>query len=227
MVWLLLLQSTSISTAGPIPEPAVLVVHGNYLLLRHLVPPKSLPAEASGDLRLLRVPDGKRSVLLTEGDQREILRRRLPHVKIGLQNMRPLRIEFEADKNSAVTRPCFELNQPIGAGNAIDGGRATVVSCDAGRARVRLYYDQLARAPKAPVALATGSYLGPIVLPKSLPTPAGQMMTFRTQVGPVTVDRSAVLMQPGRPGRSAFVRLSDGNIISATLADDGGNHDAN
>jgi hypothetical protein len=225
MMWFLWLQAAALPAAGAVPEAAVLVVRGDYLLLRHLVAPETLPLGASGDLRLLRVPDGARTILLTEADQREILHRRLPSAKMEPQRRRTLRIDFERVMGAVAPRLCFELNQPIAAGDAIDAGRATVVTCDTDRARARLSYDPTARVPKATIALAAGSYLGPVVLPSSLPQPAGQTMTLRTQVGPVTVDRAAVLVQPGRAGRHVFARLSDGKIISAPLADDGGHHD--
>ncbi|WP_077145902.1 hypothetical protein [Sphingopyxis sp. KK2] len=224
MMWLLWLQAAALPVADAVPGEEVLVVRGDYLLLRHLVATETLPASTSGDLRLLRVPGGARTILLTETDQRELIRRRLPNVKLAPQQPRTLRIDFERAMG-ATSRTCFELNQPVAAGEPIDAGGATPIACDASRQRVRLSYDLASRAPVSAVALAAGSYLGPVALPSLLPQPTGQTMTLRTRVGPMTIDRAAVLVQPGRAGRHAFVRLSDGKIISAPLADDGGPHD--
>ena len=223
-MWFIWLQAAALPAAGVVPKEETLVVRGDHLLLRHLVAAETIPAGTSGDLRLLRVPDGARSVLLTEADQIELLRRRLPSIEIQPQKRRALHVDFERSTNVTAPRPCFELNQPVAAGEAIDAGRAALVTCDVSRSRVRLSYDPTTRAPTATVTLTAGSYLGPVALPAALPQQTGKMLTLRTRVGPVTIDRAAVLMQPGRAGRRAFVRLSDGKIVSAPLADVGG-HD--
>jgi len=219
MIPFLFLQVAAL--AGSPDELPTIRIEGDYLLLRHLAADGSNPAAVDRDFRLLRAPDGVRSIILTPAQQSALLRRRLPALALQPRATTTIRIEFERMVDTANRLGCLATNQPVGAGEWIDATRAQPVACDASRARARLDYDAVARAPRAVTALPAASYLGPVVLPAALPQEPGRTMTLRTRVGPVTIDRSAVLMQPGRPGRSAFVRLSDGSVFAARLADEG------
>jgi hypothetical protein len=222
MLWLLWFQAAALPAGDALPERASLVVQGDYLLLRHLVAADRIPAGTPGDFRLLRAPGNATRIELTEAEQAELLRRRLPMAGLTPQRRGSLRVEFARSDNAASPRQCLALNQPVSAGDAIDAARVVSAPCEADRPRARLFYDHAVRAPVATTALAAGSYLGPVAVPAALPQPAGGTMTLRTRVGPVTIDRTATLIQPGRTGRRAFVRLSDGEIVAARLADDGG-----
>lgn len=46
---------------------------------------------------------------------------------------------------------------------------------------------------------------------------AGDALTVRVQVGPVVVERDVRALQPGRSGRSLFVRTAEGAVLSARL----------
>lgn len=48
---------------------------------------------------------------------------------------------------------------------------------------------------------------------------AGDPVTVRVIVGPVTIERKAQALQPGWAGRSVFVRTSEGSVLAARLED--------
>jgi len=220
MIAFLLLQAAAL--AGAPGDMPALRIEGDYLLLRHLVAAAAIPAGIDGNVRLLRVPEGKTGIVLTPDEQRQLLHRRLPTLRLRPKAQTALRITFDRRADLARQPACFALNQPIAADEWIAAGHVDRVPCDAGRTRAPVLYDASARAPRAAAALAAGTYLGRVALPAKLPQQRGEEMTLRTRVGPVTIDRSAVLMQPGRAGHRAFVRLSDGAIVAATLADERG-----
>lgn len=206
------------SSAGTVSP---LAVDGDHLLLHHLVARESIPAGIDPDFRLMRVPKGHRSITLTVEAQRKLLKRRLPNVKLAPRTAQAIEVTFARKTPAEDARPCFELGQPLEGGAWIGAEHIRQTACDDGRRAAPLAYDAAARAPRTLSALAAGSYVGRIVVPSRLPLPKGSELTLHTRVGPVAVDRNAVLEQPARPGRRAFVRLSDGSIIAAKLADEG------
>lgn len=225
MISALLLQAATLPHVAAAPDVAALDVEGDFLTLAHLVAPDDVPASVGGDLRLLKVPDGARSIVLTLDDQKRLLGRRLPALRLLPRVQRDIRITFAQPADDGRRAPCFALNQPVAAGLPVGRAQADAVPCDAAKARARIAYNRGAGAPVAATALSAGSYLGPVALPVALPHPPGSEMTLRTRVGPVTIDRSARLVQPGHAGRSAFVALSDGRIVAARLAAEEGNGD--
>lgn len=226
----LLFQATTLVPAAPAAvtaadidlEIAVIEVDGDTLTLAQLAAPRDIPAAVGGNFRLLKAPDGARSIVLTPGDQQRLLDRRLAAHRIAPRFSRAVRIVFSPRPTGMRPSPCFELNRPVTAGEALGRSQARVVACDPAKVRARLAYDREAGAPVAFAALPAGAYLGPALLPAVLPYPRGSAMTLRTRVGPVTVDRTAALVQSGRAGRRAFARLSDGRIIAARLPTDQG-----
>lgn len=225
MFSVLLLQAASLA-ASATPAGASLEIEGDYLTLAHLAAPGDIPPSIGRDFRLLKRPDGARSIVLTLADQERLLRRRFPALQLAPRARRDLRVTFAPTTHVGRGAPCFALNQPVAALEPIARAQADEVPCDAAKARARLGYDREADAPVATASLSAGSYLGPVLLPAVLARPRGAEMTLRTRVGPVTIDRSARLVQPGRAGRSAFVALSDGRIVAARLAaEPGDSHD--
>ncbi|NIJ36971.1 hypothetical protein FHR22_001655 [Sphingopyxis panaciterrae] len=225
MLSVLLLQAATLIPATPAAGATLLHVDGDYLTLAHLAAPGDIPAAAGGDFRLLKAPHGVRSIVLTLDDQKRLLHRRLPVFRIAPRTQHDVRVEFARSVNGNRRAPCLALNQPIGVGDPVDRAQASVVPCDHMKRRVLLSYSEDAGAPAARVALPAGAYLGPVLLPLKLPHRRGSEMTLRTRVGPVTVERSARLVQAGRPGRNAFVALSDGRVVAAPLPAEEGNGD--
>lgn len=225
MLSVLLLQAATLVPAIQAAGVMVLHVDGDYLTLAHLAAPGDIPAAAGGDFRLLKAPDGVNSIVLTLDDQKRLLRRRLPAFRIAPRTQHDVRVEFARSVNGDRRRPCLALNQPVGAGDPVDRAQASIVPCDPAKQPAQLAYSRDAGAPVARGALSAGAYLGRVLLPPSLPHQRGSEMTLRTRVGPVTIDRSARLVQPGRPGRSAFALLSDGRIVAAPVLAEGGNGD--
>lgn len=208
---------SAVTATGPDADVEVIEVDGDTLTLAHLAAPRDIPAAVGGNFRLLKTPGGARSIVLSPGDQQRLLDRRLPTHRIALRFSRAVRIVFSPRTPGIRPLPCLELNQPVAAGEALGRNQAIVVACDPAKVRTRLAYDREAGAPVSLAALPAGAYLGPALLPAALPHPRGSAMTLRTKVGPVTIDRTAALVQSGRPGRRAFARLSDGRIIAARL----------
>lgn len=51
---------------------------------------------------------------------------------------------------------------------------------------------------------------------------AGTPLTLRSVAGPVAIERPVTTLQPGRAGRSVFVRDGQGQVFAAPLAMEGG-----
>lgn len=225
MISILLLHAASLAAPAPPQGTVALEIEGDYLTLAHLAAPGDIPSSVGPGFRLLKRPDGARSIVLTPADQQRLLRRRLPAWRLVPRSAQDLHVAFAPPPTAGRPSPCFALNRPVVAREPIVRAQADEVPCDAAKVRTRLGYDRQAGAPIAASALAAGSYLGPVALPVTLARASGSEMTLRTRVGPVTIDRSARLVQPGRPGHSVFVALSDGRIVAARLAAETGDGD--
>lgn len=214
-----LLQAAALS-ASPLPQAEALAVEDGYVLLRHIVDSKNIPAGIDPDMRLLKIPVSRSAVSLTPADQHRLLARRLPGRAFRLRNNEGIRFSVRrADRVGH--HACFELNQPVAGGEWVGRDQVRPAICDSGRGVEALAFDRSGHVPVARSALDAGAYLGALDIPLTPPLPAGTQMTLRTRVGPVTIDRVASLAQPGVPGRKVFVRLSDGKVIAARLAEKG------
>lgn len=200
--------------------PITLDIEGRDLALTDLVSSSTLPRELEDDFILLTAPDGVEKIELPVEAQERLLRQRLPTYRLDLKQQRTLQISFSPSASRQQVT-CYALKQPVDAGGYLHAALAEVVACDATREVAEIRMSSAASAPQAVTALPQGAYLGEISLPRSFTHAAGSEMTLTTRTGPVTITRSAVLMQPGRPGRQVFIRLSDNRIIAARLGPDG------
>jgi hypothetical protein len=221
MIGLFIIQAAALAATGSPAATPSLAIEGDHLLLHHLVAPGEIPRGVSADMRLLTAPAGRRTLILTREAQERLLRRRLPAVRLAPRASGAVRLVFAPRGLRKAGGACFELREPLAAGAWVSVEQVSAVPCNDARVAAPLAYDRVARVPRTRLALAAGSYLGAIELPPTLPQPRGAALTLRTRVGPVTIYRDAILEQPGWAGRPAFVRLSDGNIIAAPLADEG------
>lgn len=116
---------------------------------------------------------------------------------------------------------CLAAVAPIPAGALPVRADFREAPC-AGDMVMALRYDGARRALAAVRDIAAGEV---ITAPPGSLLPdvrAGDTVTLVTHVGAATVERRVTAAQPGRRGRSIFVRTTDGRLIAAPLADEGG-----
>ena len=112
---------------------------------------------------------------------------------------------------------CLAAVAPIPTGSLPVRADFTEAACPGGEARA-LRYDAGRRALAATRDIAAGEVIAappPSLLPDVRP---GDTLTLVAHVGTATVERQVTAAQPGRHGRSIFVRTSDGRLIAAPLA---------
>lgn len=108
---------------------------------------------------------------------------------------------------------------PVGAVLTVDDVRPVACRTMSGRAPLR--YDRVRGVAVVGTPVAAGHYLGRVMPTSKGRVEQGARLTLRATVGPVTVERAVVAMQPGRAGRRVFVRDAEGRIFAVMLAMDG------
>ena len=116
---------------------------------------------------------------------------------------------------------CLAAVAPIPAGTVPVRADFAEAPCT-GEASHALRYDAARRALSAARDIAAGEV---IVAPPASLLPdvrAGDALTLGAHVGTATVERQVTAAQPGREGRSIFVRTSDGHLIAARFSRESG-----
>ncbi|HYC68878.1 hypothetical protein [Brevundimonas sp.] len=129
---------------------------------------------------------------------------------------------------SAVPEPLRARAVDTPVARVIGGSQSLSIRVMAARARAALpglspwlaiEGDGVVRITSAPIESPTA----PANSPTSAPAPsvsAGDVLTLRVTVGPVTVEREVRALQAGVPGGALFVRTADGAVLRALLAED-------
>jgi hypothetical protein len=116
---------------------------------------------------------------------------------------------------------CLAAVAPIPAGTLPVRADFRDAPC-VGEAVRALRYDPAHHAPVASRDIAADEVIAapPASLLPDVRT--GDALTLVAHVGTATVERQVTAAQPGRHGRSIFVRTSDGRLLAAPFADEGG-----
>jgi flagella basal body P-ring formation protein FlgA len=92
------------------------------------------------------------------------------------------------------------------------------VPCEATKVGAPVRFDRRASALRASAPLPAGTRLGRLALSAAPDIDKGDELTLRSTVGPVSVERQVVALQPGRSGGRVFVRDAEGQVMSAPLS---------
>jgi flagella basal body P-ring formation protein FlgA len=120
---------------------------------------------------------------------------------------------------AATERPgCSVLAAPVAAGEALVPSGLIPAACRPGASRAPLRLDRAGGIVRAEADLEAGAYLGRIALPAPPAVTPGEALTLVSTVGPVTIRRSVVALQPAKAGERLFVRDEEGQVTSVALA---------
>lgn len=170
------------------------------------------------DLIVANVPVGRSKVEIGPEEARRLLRNRVPNADFSLRYPGTVRLVSQRARSS-VERKCYVARRYLVAGDILSLDSVSETGCDGDRPSPSLGYDRVRGEPFANGSIEAGSFLGAVRPAQGRVVEQGQPLTFRTVDGPVVVERSVETLQPGRPGRPVFAKTEDGEVISATLAD--------
>lgn len=174
-----------------------------------------------GELVVAQIPENETSTLLTSADQQRLIRNRLPgqHLKLKYRVSLLLFVNNISRSDPKPSRVCYETKAPLSADSFVARADLEEVACHPKRPHVRLAFNRTAKTPYTPVNLPARSYVGPVWAPLTKPIAIGTAMTLRTISGPVTIEQSAVSLQPGRLGQKVFVQTADRQVFSEKLGE--------
>ncbi|MEM9601137.1 MAG: hypothetical protein AAF926_08945 [Pseudomonadota bacterium] len=215
------LPSGHVNAAEPVTLDRPYLTVGDVIDLDHA----SDAAHSLLALPLFRLEPGQ-VMQFDKAQLEQRLQRRVPGLKGRLrqQSAAPLSVIYVPPPVSSPLideANCIKLNQALEAGTAL---RATHVTAGANCSKYtegETYYDAQASTYRATSDLAVGTVL-PIRSSSILPDfIAGDILSLRSQVGPVEIVRPVTLLRSSWQDRLASVRTSDGQVIRAVLPDRG------
>lgn len=116
---------------------------------------------------------------------------------------------------------CFAASRDVSIGTELAANALTKVPCRTKAARARIWYDRTRRTAVAASPISARTYLGHVVGQAEPLVDKGEVLTLRSSVGPVIIERTVIAMQPARSGGRIFVRDAEGNVFAAPLVVEG------
>ena len=220
-VSLALLLVSQLSGPTTIPLHPRVVVTTREVTLGQLADLDGLSPELrakANDALILRLK--QQETLLTSGQVEERDRAAIPALA-AVRFRGSVRIEFRAapatvKSTSAPLKQCVVLRVDLDAGAVLRAKDVSETDC-AGAVERALRYDTGTRTLRTKRALAAGSVLP---YPDAGPLPsvqAGDRLTLRSEIGPVTVERDVTALQAGEPDRAIWVRGQGGRPFRAIV----------
>lgn len=161
----------------------------------------------------LRLRIGQRQVVLPAETLAALVRRRAPTLVVTGSGSVTI-----VARSAAAIRPsgCWRSVRPMAAGATITFGDVAAAPCDISVVTV-------GRAPGSNALRLSASVPADAPLGRFVPAPTGHVatgtsLTLRSVRGPVAIERPVTTLQPGRSGRSVFVRDGAGQVFAAPLA---------
>ncbi|WP_047806870.1 hypothetical protein [Pelagerythrobacter marensis] len=164
------------------------------------------------------VPAETNVAILSEARRRQLLRRHFPLVQPALRHTGTVSFHTPSTDSSPPRRRCLMLRQAVRAGEYIVGEHVETAPCKEEVAMAAVRYDRDAHAVRAGTDLERGTYLGSLAVRDHRPLAAGIGLTLVARSGSVELNREVRLLQPGRPGRAAFVQTGDGEVFPVPLS---------
>jgi hypothetical protein len=166
---------------------------------------------------IARLPHDRESITLSRSTLADLLRRAVPSLRILPETTGAVRLRAPIAP-PVVASSCLALSHAVPVGSPLSREDAVPVACDSSRRIASVRFDRSDTRIRAVSDLAKGSYLGRTFLPTERGVMAGDRLTLRSAVGPVSIERAVVALQAGRSGRRLFVRDQDGQTIAAPLS---------
>lgn len=162
------------------------------------------------------MPADRSQVILTRSAIANLSRRAIPGLVVAGMRQGSVTLSLRPSEKR-VPGLCRTLTRPVSVGGVIESKMVEPVPCrHAGAAAI--FFDSRISMPRARVALAGGTYLGPLSVRTDDGLQSGQAMYLRSTVGAVQIVRAVTTMQGAR-GRRVFVRDGDGHIFSVRRAE--------
>jgi flagella basal body P-ring formation protein FlgA len=165
-----------------------------------------------------RVPSGRSRMTVSRAALARLVQRAVPSLQVEGSET-PIEVRVALAPLGRAPVPCFALLRAVRADEPLTMEDVGQVACGGDKAAAPVRYQRRGSVARAAAALPEGSYLGRVALPAEKGVDRGEALTLASRVGPVTVERSVVSLQPGRPGRRLFVRDEEGHVIAAAVAD--------
>jgi hypothetical protein len=194
-----------------------IVLDGPELRVADLVRLDRADPEIAGRV-IARMPAGRSILVLEEEAVANLLERAVPGLGIAdVQAGRTIRIRI-VPRAPRLRDGCLVTNAAVARGAAITARSIAPATCDPARDPASVRFDTRTGSLRAAAPLAAGAYLGRTAVPADIAIEPGARVTLVSSVGPVRIERAVTALQPGRPGRSLFVRDADGEVFAAPLA---------
>ncbi len=114
-------------------------------------------------------------------------------------------------------RSCWRFVQNVTARESLVKADIAEVDCPTSASDLRLHYRSEDRSYYADTDLDAGGVFSLSFRPVLPDIRRGEAITISTTIGLVRVIRSAIALQPGRVGKSVFVRTQNGQILTAEV----------
>lgn len=166
------------------------------------------------DRVIARLPQGRRTIALSRSAIATLVRRSVPM-------LRPSPMAGEMSFTTDPVRPdvdgdCAALVRPVASGLPLALEDLIDAPCAAPPAGM-LRFDRNSGALHAAADLPAGLPLGRVALSTPPAVEAGSRLTLVSAIGPVSITRDVVALQPGTDGRRIFVRDGDGQVSAVAL----------
>lgn len=162
----------------------------------------------------LRLRAAQRQVVLPAEVVAALVRRRAPSLPVTGSGS----VTIATRPATAIgTTGCWRSLRPMTAGATITLNDVTSAPCDTGSVAA------IDHAPGGRLPRLSGPVPANTPLGRFVPAPTGHVapgtgLTLRSVRGPVAIERPVTTLQPGRSGRSVFVRDGAGQVFAAPLA---------
>ncbi|HEU0065788.1 MAG TPA: hypothetical protein VFQ57_00970 [Sphingomonas sp.] len=202
--------------AGLMLGPVVMLASRDVRIadvVRASAPDDDVLSPSLGRRLVLRLPIGRQRVSLPAATVAALVRRAAPSLTLDRQAGRVTFVRPAPKRDAA---GCWAAARPLAAGAVLTTADVAPSACIPA-ARPPIRYDRAAGAAAARTALAAGAPLGAFVPAADRRIGAGQPLRLHSTAGPVRIELPVTTIQPGRSGRSVFVRDAAGRIFAAPL----------
>jgi flagella basal body P-ring formation protein FlgA len=219
MVLLSLAAAAAVSAASAPGGVETIEIEGSELRLGDLTALRGFAAAVRGQdgARVIAaLPAGRSSVVVTRGALAELVGRSPAAVRLELEAPEQRIVIRRAAEAS---RRCFAAARAIVAGERISAADLVPADCRPAAEVASLRLDRADGSVRAGADIAVGDYVGRVAPAQGAEVPAGSALSLVSRVGPVTIRRPVVALQPGRAGGNVFVRDGDGQVFSVRVGE--------
>lgn len=166
-------------------------------------------------VEIARLRSGQTSITLSRGALAALIRRALPGISIDSGSAAGS-VTLHVVARPASPSSCFVTATAVDMGAVIDGRDVLTAPC--AKAAPPARYDGRRHMMIATRRLEKGDVVGrarPFAAPDIA---AGEPVTLRTAVGPISIERRVTSLQPARAGGRVFVQDATGKVFAAPVA---------